>query len=116
MAEALGLTQTSYRVTVHRIKGNMRKFCGRLLHGEQLRLDQEHQAMVTRIDEDFNNLYPTLIFYYNACMKTLKQAEAVQSLRQQHYCATGMMLHESETRMMLTPTAFWNKLRMMLVV
>ncbi len=118
VAVALGMTDISYRVTVHRMKYNLSQFRNRLLQGEQLRLDDEHQEMALHIYDDFAHLYQTLQMYYAQTIDTLKCADAIKRLRQQHYEATGIMAHEpnSDYHARTTIKAFWNKLNRLLIV
>ena len=117
VAKALGMTDISYRVTLHHMKCNLAKFRQRLLRGEELRLDEEHQQMAQRIYDDFEHLYPTLLMYYTQTVNTLKCAENIKKLRLQHYEATGIMAHEpdSDDSTNTTIKAFWNKLNKMLI-
>ena len=118
VAAALGMTDISYRVTVHRMKYNLTQFRNRLLQGEQLRLDDEHQEMARHIYDDFVHLYQTLLMFYAQTIDTLKCADAIKRLRQQHYEATGIMAHEpdSDYPVRTTIKAFWNKLNRLLIV
>jgi hypothetical protein len=118
VAKALGMTNISYRVTVHRMKCNLTKFRQRLIQGESLRLDDEHQQMSQRIYDDFTHLYPTLLSLYIQTIDTLKCADAVRQLRQQYYEATGVMAHEPDSNNPARTTikAFWNKLNHLLIV
>ena len=117
IAQALGMTNVAYRVTVHRMKCNLANFRTRLIHGEQLRLDSEHQQMTQRLYNDFAHLYPILLTYYNQTIDTLKCANAIRQLRHEYYEATGMMLHEPESYgpINITITGFWDKLNRMLI-
>jgi 3-methyladenine DNA glycosylase AlkD len=117
VAKALGMTDISYRVTLHRMKCNLTKFRQRLMHGEKLLLDDEHQLMAQRINDDFDQLYPTLLIYYNQTVDTLKCAEDIKRLRQQYYEATGLLAHEPELDSpgRTTIKAFWNKLNRVLI-
>ena len=117
VAKALGMTDIYYRVTVHRMKCNLTMFRTRLLHGESLRLDDEHQQMARHIYDDFTHLYPTLLTYYNQTIDTLKCADAIRQLRQEYYEATGMTVHEPEYDYTVRTTvkAFWNKLNRILI-
>lgn len=111
MAEALGMSHIHYRVTSHRMKRNVLNFRKRLDIGEQLRLDENHKQMASRIDEDFHSLYPTLIHYYNATLQKLNQEPEITALRQKHYELTGLMLHESEAEYgQQSINAFWCKI------
>lgn len=118
IAKSLGMTDISYRVSVHRIKCNLTKFRYRLLKGENLRLDDEHQQMAQQICDDFCHLYPTLLPYYIQTIDSLKCADAIKQLRQEHYEATGLMAHEptSNEYTQITIRAFWNKLNRLLIV
>ena len=118
VAKALGMTDISYRVTLHRMKCNLTKFRQRLLHGESFRLNEQHQQMAQYIYDDFDQLYPTLLTYYNQTVETLKCAENIKQLRQRYYEATGMMAHEPEfdSTIRATIKSFWNKLNHLLII
>lgn len=118
VAKALGMTDISYRVTVHRMKCNLTMFRQRLIHGGSLRLDEQHQQMAQYIYDDFAHLYPTLLTYYIQTIGTLKCADDIKRLRQQYYEATGVMAHEpaSDDTTKTTIKAFWNKLNRLLIV
>ena len=106
-----GMSHTHYRVTAHRMKKNVQQFRQRLDAGEHLRLDEEHKAMMKRIDDDFCSLYSTLIHYYNATLQQLRQEPEITALRQKHYELSGLMLHESEAEYgRLTIAMFWKKM------
>ena len=118
VAIALGMTHISYRVILHRMKHNLTKFHNRLQQGERLRLDDRHQQMAQRLNDDFTHLYPTLLAYYNETIDTLKCADAIRQLRQRHYEETGIMAHEpspDEGPIRTTITIFWNKLNRLLI-
>jgi len=112
VAKALGMTDIAYRVTLHRMKCNLIKFRQRLLQGESLRLDEQHQQMAQHIYDDFDQLYPTLLTFYNHTIGTLKCADDIKQLRQQYYEATGMIVHEPDSEYVnrITVRAFWNKI------
>ena len=118
VAQALGMTEISYRVTVHRMKCNLTRFRQRLLLGEDLRLDEEHRQIAQRICDDFCHLYPILLTYYTQTIDTLKCADIIKQLRQEHYEATGVLAHEPETACAVTisATSFWEKLNRLLIV
>ena len=117
VAKALGMTDIYYRITVHRMKCNLTRFRTRLLHGETLRLDDEHQQMARHIYDDFTNLYPVLMTYYTLTIDTLKCADAIKQLRQEYYEATGTMAHEPESSnaFVATVSGFWVKLNRLLI-
>ncbi len=117
VAKALGVTDIFYRVTLHRMKCNLTKFRQRLMCGESLRLDEQHLQMAQRVYDDFDQLYPTLLTFYNQTIDTLKCAEDIRRLRRQYYEATGMMAHEPEpsNAVVVTASSFWNKLNKMLI-
>ena len=118
VAIALGMTHISYRVILHRMKRNLAHFRNRLLQGEHLRLDDQHQLMASHLNDDFTHLYPTLLTYYTETISTLKCADAIRQLRQRHYEETGIMAHEpspDEGPIRTTITAFWNKLNRLLI-
>lgn len=118
MARALGMTDISYRVSVHRMKCRLAKYRALLLQGEQLSLDDPHQQMAQRIHDDFAHLYPTLMLYYGQTLDTLNRANAVKQLRQEYLAATGAILHEPESPYALAPSisSFWTRLNRFLLV
>lgn len=117
VAEALGMTDISYRVTVHRIKGALVKYRTRLLQGENLLLDDLHQEMSRNINDDFIHLYPTLLRYYNQSIDALNTAAAIRKLREEFRAATGLEAYEPEIPYVATSgiKAFWNKLTLFLL-
>lgn len=118
MAKALGMTDVSYRVTVHRMKCNLAQYRSELLQGEHFQLDEKHQQMARRIYDDFLHLYPTLLGYYCQAIDSLPCADAVKQLHQNHFLTTGNMMHEAAPSYSttITITAFWNKLNRFLIV
>ena len=112
MAEALDMSDLAYRVAVYRMKQNVRHFRERLLKGENLRLDDEHQQMNEQINRDFIHLYPTLFRFYMECIDTLKTSTAVKDLRQQYLEERGFAVHEpdSDVPIRVRIPAFWEKL------
>ena len=116
MAKALGMSDIAYRVTVHRMKNNLAKYRTLLLQGQRLELDEEHQKMAQTINDDFLNLYPTLLSYYNQIIEILNCANTIKNLRQEYLEETGIMMHEAEAEysVVVTIEYFWNKLEMFL--
>ncbi len=118
MAEALGMSNISYRVSVHRVKSHLARYRTRLLQGGPLRLDGPHREMAQRIHEDFLNLYPTLLHYYTQSINTLApdRADAVNRLRQCHLTATGNLLHEPTAPYegIYSKAALWNLMERLL--
>ena len=116
MAMVLGMSDIAYRVTVHRMKNNLAKYRTQLLQGQRLELDEEHQKMSHKINNDFLNLYPTLLIYYDQVVDTLGCADAIKNLRQEYFEETGIMMHEAEAEYSVPVTIeyFWNKLKMFL--
>ena len=114
VAKALGMSDVSYRVTVHRVRNRLVQLRARLLKGAPFRLDSPHQDMARRINEDFLNLYPTLLSYYNQCVNSLDPdlAAAVNLLRQNHLNSTGNLLHEpaASYERRYSKAALWNLL------
>ena len=112
MAEALDMSDLAYRVAVYRMKQNVRHFRNRLLKGETLRLDEEHQQMNEQINRDFIHLYPTLFRFYMECIDTLKTSTAVKNLRQQYFEERGYAVHEpdADSPIRVRIPAFWEKL------
>ena len=97
MAEALDMSDLAYRVASYRMKQNVQSFRDRLLKGETLRLDDEHQQMADNINRDFVYLYPTLFRIYIECIDTLKTSTAVKHLRQQYLEERGLAVHELDS-------------------
>ena len=118
MAEALGMSSGNYRVTVHRLKERLTNYLTSIIQGKQLVLDEVHQQMALRINDDFVHLYPTLLGYYSQSIDALPCADAVKQLRHNHYLTTGNLMHEDNASYSapLTITAFWNKLNRFLIV
>ena len=118
VAQALGMTDISYRVTVHRMRCNLSRFRQRLLLGEKLRLDEEHQLIAHQIYDEFCHLYPILLTYYTQTIDTLKCADAIKRLRQEYYEATGLLAHEPEAScaVVVSISFFWERLNRMLIV
>ena len=118
IAKVMEMTDVSYRVTVYRIKCRLREFCSRLLQDKSLHLDDKHQQMAQKINDDFLHLYPTLLGYYNQAIDTLPCFENIKQLRQEYYVTTGNMMHESlpSYSTTITITAFWNQLNRFLIV
>ena len=117
VAKALGMSDISYRVTLHRMKCNLAKFRQRLMHGKSLRLDEQHQQMAQHIYDDFDPLYPALMQLYNQTIGTLKCADDIKQLRQQYFEVTGVVAHEPEcdSPSRITVKAFWAQLNRMLI-
>ena len=117
MAKVLGMSDIAYRVTVHRMKCNLAKYRIQLLQGQPLPLDEQHQAMAQSINDDFLNLYPTLLYYYNQVVEALHCADAVKNLRLEYFEKTGNMLHEdqAEYSVPVTVTYFWNRMERLLL-
>ena len=88
------------------------------MQGEPLRLDEQHQQMAQQIYDDFEQLYPTLLMFYNQTIETLKCAKVIKQLRQQYYEATGVMAYEPEldSPVQTTIKAFWNMLNHLLII
>ena len=117
MAGALQMTHLAYRVMAHRMKQNLAKFRSRLIRGEQFHLDEQHQQMAQRLYDDFANLYPTLLTYYNQAVASLRCADAIRHIRREYYEATGTMAHEPEPscEIVVTASRFWEKLNRMMI-
>lgn len=112
MAEALGMSNVAYRVSIHRVKHRLATIRTCLLHGEDLPLDGIHCQMSTQINNDFSHLYPTLFAYYIQSINALQMSQSVNQLRQDYLDATGQSLHESDIQYSIAPSVhtFWNML------
>lgn len=111
MAEALGMTEISYRVVNHRMKANEREFLKRIINGETLRLNEEGKKIATQINEDFDKLYAVLLRCYIDTLQTLKQRDTIQSLRLNNIKTDGTLLHEPDYITKVGIRTFWNKLK-----
>ena len=118
MAKALDMTYLAYRVSLHHMKQNAKKFRDQLLNGETLRLDSEHQQIANSINNNFANLYPTLFNYYLQCIDTLKASTAIKHLRQHYLEEQGFAVHEPDTEssVRINITSLWVKLNRWLLL
>lgn len=118
MAEALDISYISYRVTLHHMRNNVRRFREKLLRGESLRLDDKHKDLAKHIYDDFPNLYPILFDCYIQCIDTLKTSAAVKELRSQYMEERGFVVHEPSIseQTHITITRFWEILNQWLRV
>ena len=112
MAEALDMSYLAYRVTLHHMRQNVKRFRERLLKGESLHLDTEHQLMANNINRDFIHLYPTLFRIYLESIDSLKTSSAVKHLRQQYLEERGFAVHEPNPNSPVNVriSAFWEML------
>lgn len=94
MAGALGMSYISYRVTLHHMRMNIRRFRESLLNGESLRLDDRHKELAKRINNEFSDLYPLLFNSYIRCIDMLKTSSAVKELRNRYMEERGFAVHE----------------------
>ena len=117
MAEALGMSYVSYRVTLHHMRSNVKHFRDGILNGESLRLDDEHELLAKSIDNDFPNLYPILFNCYIRCIDTLKTSAAVKELRSQYIEERGFVVHEPSIPeyARINVNRFWVKLNRWLI-
>lgn len=117
VAQALGMTDIAYRVSVHRMKGSLTKYRTRLLQGENLPLDEAHREMSRRINDDFTHLYPTLFHYYEQVIDSLDSAAAIRKLREENLAATGTEAYEPEApyATILSKSALWNELTLFIL-
>ena len=117
VAQALGMTDIAYRVSVHRMKGSLTKYRTRLLQGEDLPLDEAHREMSRRINDDFTHLYPTLFHYYEQVIDSLDSAAAIRKLREENLAATGTEAYEPEApyATILSKSALWNELTLFIL-
>jgi hypothetical protein len=112
MAEALDMSYLAYRVTLHHMRQNVKRFRERLLKGETLYLDADHQQMADIINSDFIHLYPTLFHIYLESIDSLKTSSAVKHLRQQYLEERGFAVHEPnpDSPINVRIPAFWEML------
>ena len=65
LADILCTSYDTFRVTIHHTFSSLFRNRDRLLSNRELRLDQEHNQMRSRLDDSFHkNLYETLFHYY----------------------------------------------------
>ena len=112
MAEALDMSYLAYRVTLHHMRQNVKRFRERLLKGDTLYLDADHQQMADSINRDFIHLYPTLFRIYLDSIDSLKTSTAVKHLRQQYFEECGFAVHEPDPNSPVNVRipAFWEML------
>jgi len=112
MAEALCMSEISYRVTNYRLKANLRTWRDCLMRKEILPLDEQHQQMAKTIDENFANLYDTLMLSYQQALEALEQKEAVEKLRMQYRADRGSAMHDGSMLPIrgMGIDAFWSRL------
>ena len=112
MAEALDMSYLAYRVTLHHMRQNVKRFRERLLKGEALYLDADHQQMADNINRDFIHLYQTLFRIYLESIDSLKTSSAVKHLRQQYLEERGFAVYEPNPDSPITVRipAFWEML------
>ena len=117
MAEALDMSYVSYRVTLNKIKGKVGRLLERLLNGESLRLDDKHDILAKRINDDFSNLYPMLFDCYIQCIDTLKTSAAVKKLRNHYLEERSFVVHEPSIpeQTPISIVQFWMKLNRWLI-
>ena len=117
MAEALDMSYVSYRVTLNKIKGKVGLLMERLLNGESLRLDDKHDILAKRINDNFSNLYPMLFDCYIQCIDTLKTSAAVKKLRNHYLEERSFVVHEPSIpeQTPISIVQFWMKLNRWLI-
>jgi len=113
VADALGMSEISYRVTTYRLRKKVGVWRNVLLNGGQLPLDETHLQMALHIDQNFENLYPTLMQNYTSALNQLEQKEAIDRLRMEHLKADGLMLHDASSSIIphMGIGPFWNDRR-----
>lgn len=92
MAQAMGMHPVTYRVCVNRLRARLLNDVNALKKGEGLPLDPEHWQMRNHLFQGFDRLYETLIPSYEACLQTLSQAVAIDTLRKDY--GSGNFMHE----------------------
>lgn len=118
MAEALDMSYLSYRVALHHIKKNIKRYKEELLNDESLRLDDKHQELAKRIEDNFSNLYPILFECYTQCIDTLQTIIAVKDLRNHYSEERGFVVHDPliTEPIRVSIVGFWEKLNRWLIV
>ena len=102
MAEALDMSYLSYRVALHHIKKNIKRY----------------KELAKRIEDNFSDLYPILFECYTQCIDTLQTSIAVKNLRNHYSEERGFVVHDLliTEPFRVSIVGFWEKLNRWLIV
>ena len=93
MAKAMGMHPVTYRVYVNRMRMRLSNDVAMLERGRDLPLDPEHLLMRNRLFLKFDNLYETLMPYYEASIRMLSNSIDINALRN-GFSHDGVVMHE----------------------
>lgn len=94
MAQAMEMHPVTYRVCVNRLRARLSNDLTDLEQGSILLLDADHSLMRDHLIQGFDQLYESLIPYYEATLHSLSQAIEIDALRQ-GFSPEGITMHES---------------------
>lgn len=92
VAQAMGMNPVTYRVCVNRLKTRLSDDVTCLEAGQRLPLDGNHQLMRNRLFHGFDQLYDTLLPYYETALQALSSAMEINELRDGY--TEGVTMHE----------------------
>ena len=92
VAQAMGMNPVTYRVCVNRLKTRLSDDVTCLEAGQRLPLDDTHQLMRNRLFRGFDQLYDTLLPYYETALQALSSAMEINELRDGY--TEGITMHE----------------------
>lgn len=92
VAHAMGMHPVTYRVCVNRLKIKLSDDVTCLEAGQKLQLDSAHLLMRNRLFRGFDQLYDTLMPYYETALQSLSNAMEINELRDGY--AEGFTMHE----------------------
>ena len=92
VAQAMGMNPVTYRVCVNRLKTRLSDDVTCLEAGQRLPLDGNHQLMRNRLFRGFDQLYDTLLPYYETALQALSSAMEINELRDGYN--EGVTMHE----------------------
>lgn len=92
VAQAMGMNPVTYRVCVNRLKTRLSDDVTCLEAGQRLPLDGNHQLMRNRLFRGFDQLYDTLLPYYETALQALSGAMEINELRDGYN--EGVTMHE----------------------
>lgn len=94
VAQAMNMHPVTYRVCTNRQKTHFSDYILQQELGLTLSLDDRHQKMRERIEDEFFQLYPLLMEYYEESILLIPSAEAIKALRLRHACGDKPLMHE----------------------
>lgn len=92
VARAMGMHPVTYRVCVNRLRTRLSDDVTCLEAGQKLPLDAPHLLMRNRLFKGFDQLYDTLLPYYEIALLALAKASEINELREGF--VDGIVMHE----------------------